>query len=87
MIIIKLNDAFSLKELGELGYFLGVEVTHTSKGMHLCQSKYIKDLLDKIQLHESKQVSTPMATRKIISKCNGEELIDATQYRSVISAL
>lgn len=47
---------------------------HTTDGIHLFQSKYIKDLLGRIQLNESKHAITPMAIRKFISKNVGVTL-------------
>lgn len=76
-----MNFEFSLKDLGTFGYFLGMEVTHIDEGLHLCLSKYAKDLLDKVH------VSTSMSTGKIIFKIDGVELAYATQYRLVIEAL
>lgn len=60
----KLNVVFCLKVLDNLDYFLYVEVTH--------------DLLDKVQLHESKHVSTPMAIGKIRFKHNVNDLANDT---------
>ena len=45
--IIKLSKVFALKDLGLVAYFLGVEVCYTAHGMHLSQTKYIKDLISK----------------------------------------
>lgn len=43
-----LHNKFSLKDIGELHYFLGVEVSRSFNGsLHLCQRKYIQDLLDR----------------------------------------
>lgn len=47
-LIVKFNSVFSLKDLYDLSYFLRVEVTLSSDGLHLSQTKYIKELLDKI---------------------------------------
>lgn len=40
-----LYSSFSLKDLGQLSYFLGIEVTYNSAGLFLSQQKYIIDLL------------------------------------------
>lgn len=45
------------------------------------------NLLDKVQLHQSKHMSTLMLIGKILSKHDRSELVDATQYRTMISAL
>ncbi|MCI28028.1 retrovirus-related Pol polyprotein from transposon TNT 1-94, partial [Trifolium medium] len=59
--ISKLNKAFSLKHLGSLDYFLGIEVHHLSNGsLLLTQSKYLRDLLTGTNMLESSPVSTPM---------------------------
>lgn len=47
-IIIKLNIVFSLNDLGELNFFMVIEVTITLDGFHLCQPQYIKDHLDHV---------------------------------------
>jgi len=38
-----LNDSFKIKDLGELKYFIGLEVVRFKKGIHLCQRKYVLD--------------------------------------------
>ena len=43
--IKQLADRFSLKDLGPLNYFLGVEAIFISSGLFLSQRKYIQDLL------------------------------------------
>lgn len=48
-LISKLNTEFSLKQLGTLDYFLGIEVSHMSNGsVLLSQSNYIRDLLSTV---------------------------------------
>ena len=44
-ILKALANRFALKDMGELSYFLGIEIVRRSKGLHLCQRKYILDLL------------------------------------------
>ena len=39
-VIDQLHDKFSLKELGNLGYFVGIETTKNQCGMFLCQKRY-----------------------------------------------
>lgn len=59
-IINTFSRRFSLKDLDDLGYFLGIEVLRTSQGIHLSQRKYICDLLHCTNMTHAKPVPTPM---------------------------
>ncbi|KAG8478469.1 hypothetical protein CXB51_028351 [Gossypium anomalum] len=84
----QLNTAFALKDMGDLHYFLGIEVTRSSTGcLHLCQKKYIWDLLARSSLSNAKPVHTPMICSSRLSKSDGDLLSDPTEYRSLAGAL
>jgi hypothetical protein len=82
-----LSARFSIKDLGDLNYFLGVEVLPSSAGLLLTQHKYIRDLLTRTQLAGIKEVHTHMATNTSLVLHDGSPPTDATTYRSVIGAL
>lgn len=46
-VIEKLNEAFALTDLGNLNYFLGIQVTRSQDIIMLSQARYIQDLLAK----------------------------------------
>ena len=49
-----------MKELGELKYFLGLEVERTKEGLFLSQQKYAKDLIQRYGMIDCNPMSTPM---------------------------
>ena len=88
-IISQLSSHFALRDLGDISYFLGIEVTRLSHALHLNQQRYIHQLLERANLHEAKSASTPGALGKLLSAVDGEPLsaLDATHYRSLVGAL
>ncbi|XP_019051759.1 PREDICTED: uncharacterized protein LOC109114100 [Nelumbo nucifera] len=74
---------FATKDLGDLSYFLGIEVTCFSFGLQLSQCKYIMDLLLRVDLDGCKPVTTPITANSQLSKLDGTPLEDPTEYRSL----
>ena len=54
-----LDNAFKIKDLGDLRYYLGFEVARKPTGINLCQRKYALDILSDDGMLGSKPVSTP----------------------------
>lgn len=86
-VIRALAARFSLKEPTDLRYFLGVEATRTSHGLHLMQRKYVQDLLDKTNMLDSKPVATPMPTSPKLTLSSGYVLDDPREYSQVVGSL
>jgi histone deacetylase 1/2 len=84
-----LQKDFALKDLGDLHYFLGIEVNKVRNGILLIQHKYATDLLKKVGMTDCKAVSTPLSTSEKLSLHEGSLLgpEDATKYRSIVGAL
>ncbi|KAH9779182.1 retrovirus-related pol polyprotein from transposon RE2 [Citrus sinensis] len=89
--IAKLSKVFALKDLGLVTYFLGVEVSYTYHGMHLSQTKYIKDLLSKASMQDCKGTDTHFNTSYKLERSTkgslGAEFENPTLYRSIVGGL
>jgi histone deacetylase 1/2 len=85
----KLRESFAVKDLGDLSYFLGIEVTRTDSGIALTQAKYAADLLKPVNMHNCKDIATPMSSSERLSKTSGILLSDelAFSYRSTVGSL
>lgn len=84
----KLNDQFALKQLGDLEYFLGIEVKSIQDGtLFLSQTKYVRDLLAKANMLDAKPLNTPMVSSAKLSKHGTDLLEDPSFYRSIVGAL
>lgn len=84
-----LRKNFALKDLGELNFFLGIEVKKMGGGTILSQEKYAQDILQHVGMLNCKPRSTPLSTTEKLSKLEGEPLSteDSTRYRSIVGAL
>lgn len=79
-LINRLNAQFALKQLGELDYFLGIEVKHLSTGaLLLTQSKYIRELLSR--------AASPMFSSCKLNKEGTDVMSNPQLYRSIVGAL
>lgn len=76
-LITKLNDVFALKQLDDLGYFLGIEVKHLSNdSLPLSQTKYDRHLQHKDNMAEAKSISTPMPGGSKLKEFGGDYMDD-----------
>ena len=67
MLLKDLNKDFALKDLGELHYFLGIEVNKIQNGILLTQEKYVNDVLQRVGMKDCKPVSTPLSSSEKLS--------------------
>jgi hypothetical protein len=85
-----LKSVFDIKDLGELKYFLGIEVCRTLEGLFLSQRKYTLDLLNETGKLGSKPAKTPLEDGYKVTR-KGEKddtpYADAPQYRRLVGKL
>ena len=58
----EMKKEFEMSMLGELAFFLVLQVYQTDEGIFISQTKYIKDMLKKFKMEDSKRVDTHMVT-------------------------
>ena len=73
--------------MGELTYFLGLQVKQSEKGIFICQSKYVKDMLKKFNLTNCSSMKTPMAPPLTLNKDSDGKPVNVTEYRGMIGTL
>jgi hypothetical protein len=82
----EMKQEFEMSMIGELNYFLGLQVKQTAEGIFISQSKYAKDLV-KFGLDGKSRARTPMSTSVKNSSDLVGKSIDPSLYRSMIGSL
>ncbi|KAJ9551882.1 hypothetical protein OSB04_015927 [Centaurea solstitialis] len=82
-----MHKKFKMSSMGELTFFLGLQVKQKPEGIFINQSKYVASMLQKFGMNDAKPASTPMETHKhLTADVEGEE-VDVYHYRSMIGSL
>ncbi|GJU52887.1 retrovirus-related pol polyprotein from transposon TNT 1-94 [Tanacetum coccineum] len=82
-----MHEKFQMSSIGELTFFLGLQVKQKKDGIFISQDKYVAEILKKFRFTEVKTASTPMDTQKPLLKDKDGEEVDVYMYRSIIGSL
>ncbi|GJR39459.1 retrovirus-related pol polyprotein from transposon TNT 1-94 [Tanacetum coccineum] len=82
-----MHEKFQMSSMGELTFFLGLQVKQKKDGIFISQDKYVAKILKKFGFTEVKTTSTPMETQKPLLKDEDGEEVDVHMYRSMIGSL
>ncbi|GJS79766.1 putative ribonuclease H-like domain-containing protein [Tanacetum coccineum] len=82
-----MHEKFQMSSMGELTFFLGLQVQQKKDGIFISQDKYVGEILKKFRFTEVKTASTPMETQKPLLKDEDGEEVDVHMYRSMIGSL
>jgi hypothetical protein len=80
-------NEFEMSMIGELSYFLGHQIKLLKNGTFVSQGKYMKDMLKKFGMIESKTISTPIGTNGNLESDASGNMVDQKLYRSMIGSL
>ncbi|XP_062088456.1 uncharacterized mitochondrial protein AtMg00810-like [Humulus lupulus] len=86
-LISQLDTSFALKDLGNINYFLGIQVEHTDTGLHLCQKKYITDLLCRAKMQFANCLNTLTTSGEKLYGFGSDPVAEPHFYRSLVGAL
>ncbi|GJY13537.1 putative ribonuclease H-like domain-containing protein [Tanacetum coccineum] len=82
-----MHDKFQMSSMGELSFFLGLQVQQKSDGIFISQDKYVAKILKKFDFATVKIASTPMESNKALIKDEEAKDVDVHLYRSMIGSL
>ncbi|KAJ9546465.1 hypothetical protein OSB04_019008 [Centaurea solstitialis] len=82
-----MTEEFKMSMMGEINFFLGLQVRQFSDGIFINQSKYIFDLLKKYDMSGCHSIGTPMATGNSIGPDHEGKDVDLRNYRSMVGSL
>nr|GEY30962.1 hypothetical protein [Tanacetum cinerariifolium] len=82
-----MHKKFQMSSIGELTFFLGLQVTQKDDRIFICQDKYVDETLMKFGFLTIKTVSTPIETLKPLMKEENAKDIDVHLYRLMIGSL
>ncbi|GJR16049.1 putative ribonuclease H-like domain-containing protein [Tanacetum coccineum] len=82
-----MKGRFQMSSMGELIFFLGLQVKQKTDGIFISQDKYVADMLKKFDLASVKTAITPMETKMALTKDEEADEVDVHLYRSMIGSL
>ncbi|GJZ63902.1 putative ribonuclease H-like domain-containing protein [Tanacetum coccineum] len=82
-----MHEKFQMSSMGELTFFLGLQVKQKKDGIFISQDKYVEEILNKFWFIEVKTASTPMETQKPLLKDGDGKEVDVHMYRLMIGSL
>ncbi|GJR79485.1 putative ribonuclease H-like domain-containing protein [Tanacetum coccineum] len=82
-----MKSRFQMSSMGELTFFLGLQVKQKEDGIFISQDKYVAEILKKFDFASVKTASTPVETQKPLVKDEEAADVDVHLYRSMIGSL
>ncbi|GKC05439.1 retrovirus-related pol polyprotein from transposon TNT 1-94 [Tanacetum coccineum] len=78
---------FEMSMIGELTYFLGLQIKQDDKGISICQEQYTRNLLKKYEIFDSSLVKTPMVPSNNLGTNLAGKPVNETSYKRMIGSM
>ncbi|KAJ9545062.1 hypothetical protein OSB04_024769 [Centaurea solstitialis] len=82
-----MHAQYKMSMMGELTYFLGLQVKQSEKGIFISQGKYVRDMLNKFELTTCSEMKTPMTPPLKLDKDSNGKPVDVTDNSKIIHVL
>nr|GEV65006.1 hypothetical protein [Tanacetum cinerariifolium] len=82
-----MTKKFEMSMMGELTYFIGLQIKQDDKGISICQEQYTKNLLKKYDIFDSSSVKTPVVPSNNLGPGLAGKPVNETSYRGMIGSL
>ena len=82
-----MQGKFEISMIGELKYFLGLQIKQQKDGIFIHQEKYAKDLLKRFDMDNAKSISTPMHPSQVLEANEDGHKVSDKLYRGMIDSL
>ena len=82
-----INSEFEMSHMGELNYFLGLQIKQLNDGIFIYQEKYCKDLITRFGMNNTVSKPTPMSTSVHLEKDENSKDVEQKLYRGMIGSL
>jgi hypothetical protein len=82
-----MSREFEMSMMGELQFFIGLQIKQSKEGTFVHQAKYTKYIVRKFKMEDSKAMATPMITTTALDANEEGEHVDQNEYRSMIGSL
>ncbi|WVZ70913.1 hypothetical protein U9M48_019542 [Paspalum notatum var. saurae] len=83
----QISRKFEMSLMGELQFFLGLQIKQGPEGTFVHQAKYTRDILKKFEMGDSKPMMTPMSTNTVLDADEDGEAVDQKKFRGMIGSL
>jgi hypothetical protein len=81
-----MSREFEMSMMGELQFFLGLQIKQSKEGTFVHQAKYTKDIVRKFKMEDSKAMTTPMSMTTALDEDEEGEHVDQKEDRSMIGS-